>query len=190
MKAPSLKSALLALLCAALAASAVAAPAEVILIRHGEKPEDGPTLNARGYERARALPQLFETDARVLAFGRAVALFSARPAKAGGSVRSIETLEPTAKALGVAIDTRFTKDDIAALVRAVLTNPAYDGKTVLVCWEHKKIPGIVRAFGWAGAPAGWNDAVFDRLWILDFDGAKPVRFRDLPQRLLPGDAGS
>ena len=174
MKAPSLKSALVALLCAALAASAVAAPAEVILIRHGEKPEDGPTLNARGYERARALPQLFETDARVLAFGRAVALFSARPAKA----------------LGVAIDTRFTKDDIAALVRAVLTNPAYDGKTVLVCWEHKKIPGIVRAFGWAGAPAGWNDAVFDRLWILDFDGAKPVRFRDLPQRLLPGDSGS
>ena len=173
-----------------LAVSAAAAPAEIIIIRHAEKPTDGPTLDARGYERANALVRLFESDPRVLTFGKPAAIFSARPSKAGGSVRSIETMVPTAKALGIMSDTRFSKEDIPALVRAVLTNPAFDGKTVLVCWEHKKIPDIVRAFGWTSAALSWDDAVFDRLWILDFDEAKPARFRDLPQRLLDGDSTS
>jgi hypothetical protein len=47
---------------------------------------------------------------------------------------------------------------------------------------------MVRAFGWTAGPNHWDDAVFDRLWLLDFDHGKPVRLRDLPQRLLPGDS--
>jgi hypothetical protein len=184
------KPALACLLAVLQAASAAAAPAEIIFIRHAEKPAEGPTLNARGYERANALVHLFETDTRVLAFGRPAAIFSARPAKAGGSVRSIETMAPTGKALGITIDTRFTRDDISALAKAVLSDAAFEGKTVVVCWEHKKIPDIVKAFGWTGAPTRWDDATFDRLWILDFDAGKPARFRDLPQKLLAGDSTS
>jgi hypothetical protein len=187
---PLPKSALAWLLAFLHAASVAAAPAEVILVRHAEKPVDGPTLNERGYERANALAHLFESDARVLAFGRPVAIFSARPSKAGGSIRSVETMVPTGKALGITIDTRFTKDDVSTLVQAVLTDSAFDGRTVLVCWEHKKIPDIARAFGWSGAPSRWDDATFDRLWILDFASGRPVRFRDLPQKLLAGDSTS
>ena len=171
-----------------IAAPVLAAPAEIIFLRHGEKDAEGPDLNARGYERARALVVLFETDARVLSHGKPAAIFSARPSKSGGSVRSIETMDPTSKALGIPVDSRFTKDDLAALVQAVLSDPSLNGKTVVVCWEHKKIPGIVRAFGWRNAPERWDDAVFDRLWILDFEADKPTRFRDLPEQLLPGDS--
>jgi broad specificity phosphatase PhoE len=187
---PIRKSAFVCILAVLCAVSAWAAPAEIIFVRHAEKPADGPTLNPRGYERANALVHLFEADARVLTFGKPVAIFSARPEKAGGSVRSIETMVPTGKALGITVDTRFTKDDISTLVQAVLTNSAFEGRTVLVCWEHKKIPDIVRAFGWTTAPSRWDDATFDRLWILDFDSGKPVRFRDLPQKLLAGDSSS
>ncbi len=169
-------------------ATASAAPAEIIFLRHAEKPPSGPTLNAKGYERANALPPLFASDPRVLEFGKIVAIFSAAPAKAGSSVRSVETMQPTGKVLGLTLHTAFTKDDLPQLVKAVMGDPAFDGKTVVVCWEHKKIPDILKAFGYATGPTRWDDAVFDRLWILNFTGDKPTRFRDLPEKVLPGDS--
>ncbi len=46
---------------------------------------------------------------------------------------------------------------------------------------------MLRAFGWTGGPKDWPGKAYDRLWLLDFEKGKPVRFRDLPQQLLPGD---
>lgn len=165
-----------------------AAPAEIIFLRHAEKPETGAELNARGWQRAGALPALFEKDPRVLTHGLPVAIFSGAPAKQGGSVRSIQTMQATAKTLHISINQSITRDQIADLVRTLLAPGAYDGKTVLVCWEHKKIPEMLKAFGWKEGPERWADEVFDRLWILEFEDGKPVRFHDWPQRLLPGDS--
>jgi len=58
---------------------------------------------------------------------------------------------------------------------------------VIVCWEHDAIPKIVKALGWTTGPSDWPSKAYDRLWVLDFDHGKPVRFRDLPQQILPGD---
>lgn len=182
---------LLALAAAGLALTwtvlAPAAPAQIIFLRHAEKPPTGAELNAQGWARARALPTLFENDPRVREHGAPVAIFAGAPAKPGGSVRSIETIQATGQALGVAVDTAITRDEISKLVRAIMDNPAYEGKTVVVCWEHKRIPDMLKAFGWTTGPNRWDDAVFDRLWFLDFADGKPVRFRDLPQKLMPGD---
>jgi hypothetical protein len=163
-------------------------PAQIIFLRHAEKPATGSELNARGWERARALPKLFLQDRRVLEHGIPVAIYAGAPPKPGGSVRSIQTMEPTAKALGLKVNTSITRDEIGSLVEAIVATPAYEGKTVVVCWEHKKIPLMLSAFGWKTGPKRWKDSVFDRLWILDFGPAGPVRFRDLPERLLPGDS--
>lgn len=167
--------------------TATATPAQIVFLRHAEKPPSGPELNDRGWERARALVAMFTHDARVLEHGPAVAIFAMKPGKSGGSVRAIQTMEATGRALGVTLDSRFTRDEIAPLVKAILATPACDGKTVIVCWEHKVIPEMLQALGWTDGPKQWPDNVYDRLWVLDFADGKPVRFRDLPQKLLPGD---
>ena len=167
---------------------ATAAPAQIIFLRHAEKPPVGSELNERGRERAAALVRLFTHDARLLEHGPAVAIFAMRPHGKSGSVRAIQTMEPTGRALGVELDSVLTRDDTAAVARAILSTRAYEGKTVVVCWEHDAIPEIVKACGWAKGPARWPDKSFDRLWILDFEHGRPKRFRDLPQKLLPGDS--
>ncbi len=164
-----------------------ATPAQIIFLRHAEMPDTGNELDARGRERATALVRLFTADARVLEHGPAGGIFVMRPHGKSGSVRAIETMEPTAHALGITPDKTLTRDEIPALVRAINANPSLDGKTVIVCWEHDAIPEMLRAFGWTGGPAHWPGKAFDRLWILDFKDGAPVRFRDLPQTLLPGD---
>jgi hypothetical protein len=170
-------------------ALARANPAQVILLSHAEKPPAGPELNEAGRKRADALAGLFATDPRVRAHGAVTAIFAMLPADRGGSVRAIQTMEPTAAALHLGIDTRFTRDEIKALAKAVRKDRALDGKTVVICWEHKMIPQIVSALGWPNPPSQWLDGVYDRLWVLDFEGDLPVAFHDLPQRLLPGDTG-
>jgi hypothetical protein len=168
---------------------AFASPAQVILLSHAEKPPAGPELNEAGLRRAKALAELFRTDPRVRAHGSVAAIFAMEPADANGSVRPIRTMEPTAAALRLTIDTRFKREDVKALAKAIRREAAFDGKTVVICWEHKMIPAIAAALGWSNPPALWPDGVYDRLWVLDFENGVPVAFHDLPQRLLPGDTG-
>ncbi len=171
----------------ALAASALATPARVILIRHGEKPDDGPELNARGWQRAEALVGFFEHDPVAAKLGAPTALFAMAPKGPDGSVRAVQTLTPLSNALGVKIDSRFKKNDVAQAAAAVLAAP--DGAVVAVCWEHSVIPSLLKALGWSGGPSKWPGGdVYDRAWILDFEGGKPAAFVDAPQHLLPGDS--
>jgi hypothetical protein len=170
------------------AVTASATPAEIIILRHAEKPAVGSELNARGWERARALPESFLNDPRLLDHGRAVAIYVGAPPKPGGSVRSIQTMEPTSQALNLPLHREITRDEIDALAKAILGNPAYEGKTVVVCWEHKKIPGMLQALGCTTGPSFWADEVYDRYWIIDYAADHLTRFRNLPQRLLPGDS--
>jgi len=169
-----------------LSAPALAAPARVVLIRHGEKPPEGSELDERGRQRAQALVGYIERDPVVAAFGPPAAIYAMAPKGEGGSVRAIQTVEPLAADLGQAVRADFKKDQIEELAAAVLQEPP--GKTVLVCWEHTVIPAIVKALGLAGGPSKWKGSVYDRAWIVGFADGKPASFKDVPQRLLPGDS--
>ena len=186
-----LRPPLLALVATALAffsgGLARATPAQIIFLRHAEKPADGPELSERGWERAKSLAHLFTSDPRVLEHGPAAAIFAMKPAKSGDSVRAIQTMEASALALNLKIDRHYSRDEIDALVHGILKSKAGDGKTVVVCWEHNMIPKMLKALGWKSGPKKWDDTVFDRLWVLDLDDGKPVRLRDLPQKVLAGD---
>src|SRR5512141_1042135 len=120
----SLLAAFAAVLALAGCGHARAAPAQIIFLRHAEKPEVGSELNERGRERAAALVNLFTGDARVREHGPAVAIFAMRPHGKNGSVRAIQTMEPTARALDLTPDTHLTRDEIAPLVHAILSAPA------------------------------------------------------------------
>lgn len=169
---------------------ASAAPAQVIIIRHGEKPASGDNLSPRGYQRAQALVGFFENNPAVLQYGTPTAIYASDPGVKGTSHRMVETVTPLAESLGISIDSSFNKDDLTGLVNDILNNPNYDGKMVLICWEHTVIPEMASDFGWSSAPTTWDDSVFDRVWILNFSGNTVTSFDNIPEHLLPGDSSS
>lgn len=181
----------------ALAAQAFAAPAQVILIRHAEKPEIGNELSEKGFRRAEALVKFFQGAPAVTQRGTPYAIYAAAPKNEDSSVRSIQTVTPLARALGKTVNTEFTRGQTHKIAADIMENPAYTGKMVLICWQHGHIAEIVRelaAYGASSAdpqvslPAAWPGEAFDRAWILDFYRGKVVSFMDIPQRLLPGDS--
>jgi hypothetical protein len=173
---------------AAWPAASSAAPAEVIMIRHGEKPASGNELNDQGWQRAYALVDFFTTNNAVLAFGTPAAIYAMGQKGSTGSIRPIQTVTPLAQKLNLPILHPYLRDDTGQLAQEILGTSAYDGKMVLVCWEHNAIPSILSALGWTSGPDAWPGDAYDRVWILDFKDGKPVSFRDLPQKLLPGDS--
>lgn len=169
---------------------ALAKPAQIILMRHAEKPDnvDDPHLTARGVERAQALPAWFTNAPEAKAFGPPVALFAPH-AKHHGGVRPTETLAPLARQLKLSIQTPYFSTECAELAKDILSRPAYDGKTVVICWVHTEIPGLARALGVNNAPAKWKDSVFDRVWVIRYDGPTP-KLQEVKEQLLPGDSGN
>jgi hypothetical protein len=167
---------------------AFAAPAQVIILRHAEKPKHGNDLDTRGYERANALPGLFTTDPVLIRYGKPAAIYAMGPNSDDLSNRPVETVTPLAQSLHLSLQDNFTLNELTPLVNAVMTNPDYDDKTVVICWEHKVIPTLVQAFGYNDAPSKWKKNTFDRLWILHFTGNTVSSFENLPQDLLPGDS--
>ena len=179
------------------AAVSFAAPAQVMIIRHGEKPAQGNELNEAGFQRAKALVKFFETDASVTRYGTPAAIYAMAPKNSDGSVRAIQTVTPLADALELTINEFYTRDQVNELVKDIMENADYKGRMVLVCWEHKVIVNIAAALAAYGGsdqsvqnslPASWNGDAFDRVWILNFAKDKVVSFQDMPQRLMPGDS--
>jgi hypothetical protein len=122
-------------------------PAQVILIRHAEKPPEGDDLSLKGKERAAALVPYFLGRPEVLQFKAPVAIYAQGPKKEGSSRRPVETVKGLAAALKLDVIDKFTHDEYPQMVEEVLARPEYEGKTVLDCWEHKILPDIARAFG-------------------------------------------
>ena len=181
----------------AVAAPAFAAPAQVIIIRHGEKQEYGNQLSEKGYKRADALVNFFLSVPEVNEYGSPVAIYAAAPKNEDSSIRSIQTVTPLARALNITINTGFTRGQAHKLVRDIMENPRYTGRMVLISWQHGHIPDIVRElaeyspYGPAAQlalPAEWPEARFDRAWIIDLYRGRVTSFKDIPQRLLPGDS--
>jgi hypothetical protein len=166
--------------------SVSAAPAEILLLRHAEKPEQGPHLSEKGWERAKALPALFARP-ELRRYGAPAALFAMAARHEGGSVRAIETLKYVSEGLHLPLDTRFTRDEVGPLVDAILHDRSLDGKLVVVCWEHEVLTEIAEELGVKDAP-DYPGKKFDRAWLLTFgeEGRRP-ELTDLPEHLLPGD---
>lgn len=156
-------------------------PAQVIIIRHGEKPDQGDDLTVKGRERAAALVPFFEDSERP----QPAAIYALSPNEEHHSRRCLETATPLALAMKLTLKT-FHHSDYAKMVKEILASPEYDGKLVLICWSHKEIPGLARALG-VDNPPHWRGPVFDRLWVIKFSGGKAT-LQDLPQRLLYGDS--
>src|SRR5580698_5068797 len=116
----------------------------IVMVRHGEKPDAGlGQLNCRGLNRALALPAVIRAK-----FGRPAAIFAPDPAGmkvdrdkdeamgAGGGVaysyvRPLATIEPTAVAFGLPVNTQIRFDDVAGLQGALLRPEYWDALVVV-----------------------------------------------------------
>jgi len=175
--------------CLGAAATTTARPARVILLRHAEQPphESSVHLSERGEARARALVA-FLTNAPAFATNSPpAALFAPKFTRRGHTIRPYETLEPVAHYLKLPVQMPYGPTGYVALAKHILTDPALDGKTVVICWRHDELPNIAKALGVKPKPARWKGGVYDRVWVITCEHHRSW-LTDLPQKLLPGDS--
>jgi hypothetical protein len=145
----------------------------IVMLRHGEKPAAGlGQLNCQGLNRALALPAVIAG-----AFGRPTTILAPDPAKTKEDsgivydyVRPLATIEPTAIAFGLPVDTSIGWDDVKAL-QAKLESPSLRASTVLVAWEHYQIDQVAQALmaahgGSAARIPKWKGNDFDSIYVL------------------------
>jgi hypothetical protein len=162
-------------------------PGMVVILRHGEKPDpEGVDLSERGRQRAQALVNVFKERPELNVNGKPVVIYAMLPGGNDDSRRPMQTVEPTSKALGIPMVTTYTHLEYEQMVKAIFENPAYVGKTVVVCWEHHVIPDMARAFGVKKPPGKWHGDVFDRFWVITYPGGE-ARMIVAPELALPGD---
>ena len=180
---------LLLLLALSTGATAWSRPAQIILLRHAEKPpgHSDANLSERGRQRALALAPFLTTNQVFLTNGQPVALFAPHFTPRGHGRRAEETLEPLAQRLGLAIQMPVGSKDHAVLAKRVLTDPAFDGKTVVICWVHDWLAALAKELGVKPKPAPWKSGVYDRVWLITYH-ADHASLTSLPQHLLPGDS--
>ena len=148
----------------------LAADTTVVLLRHAEKSHRGDfaELSGSGCRRAATLPPL-------LASFRPAALF------ASSLPRTRQTLEPTARALGIPILT-YDRGDKAALARWILVE--YPDRAVVVCGHSDTLGTLTAALGAGSLP---EIAGFDRYWVVTVPDLGPSNLREFAQ---PAPAGA
>lgn len=163
----------------------------IVFLRHGEKPAGGlGQLNCQGLNRALALPKVMADK-----FGRPDRIFAPNPSERKEDdgteydyIRPLATIEPTAIAFGVPVDTSIGYDDVRSLVKT-LNRSAKQGGVVFIAWEHKKIVKAAKALMDAGDGNSddipkWKGEDFDSLYVIRRSVSdKKVRFEHLQEGL-------
>ena len=154
--------------------AAAQGPAQVILLRHAEKPRDpaNPHLSRTGVKSAERLAGFITTDRVMKRFGPPVAIYATRTTKDDDGQRTQETVTPLARALKLPVQTPALGKNYDGVAREVLGNPAYAGKTVLICWNHEEIPQLAAALGVRPMPPRWKGSVFDVVYVITYHGRK------------------
>jgi hypothetical protein len=145
-------------------------PAQIILIRHADDPADpqDPHLTPAGVKRAERLVSFITTDPAMTRFGLPVAVFATRTTKHGMGQHTQETVKPLARSLKLPVQTPFLAKEFAALANRILRDPAYTGKTVLICWTHTEIPRLAMALGVSPEPPKWKAGVYDLVYLISY----------------------
>gem|GEM_PF-1209810 len=179
--------------------------ATILIIRHGEKPSDGPKLSLAGVERAAAYAPYFESFTTPRGEALTIEhLFAAQSSHE--SERPVLTVTPLARALKLVIDDSVADGDYKKLADWVLAkdspspNP-YDGSTLLICWHHEHAIPLAEALGipkhltptfpWP-ANGAWPEDVFGWVLMIGYDGQGAIdygRTLCVSTALMYGDYG-
>jgi hypothetical protein len=186
----------------------VVAAKHVGVAEHGN--EDPESLIVRGWQRAGALVALFDPANGPLQNSNLAVptlIYASKPVRAptqrtgkrkgavhkvgSKSERPLETITPLAKRQGLVPNLSCEAGQEKVLAAHVLAQSG----TVLISWQHEKIPTIAKHIVGANPPtppypAKWPGDRFDIVWVFTppASTSAPWGFVQVPQRLLPGDA--
>lgn len=174
-----------------------ALPAQVIIIRHGEKNAFG-QLTPKGQTRVEALASYLTiidgstTNPPLFNVGPPSVLFAARPVQFSddNTVRCIQSLIPTALKLQLPVHSPYGPHQETQIAQLVLNDPRYNGKSVLICWHHTFIADLIRAFGYIpfSGIVPTYPVRYDLVWLLPFPVPSPTpTIQPILQELLFGD---
>jgi len=143
----------------------------ILIIRHAEKPLNGPGLSPAGEARAEAYIQYFQNftiDSQPLQLDYLIAAADSQE-----SQRPRLTLEPLSRVLGLKLHTGIKDKDYIQVVSEIESHKHH--KAFLICWHHGEIPDLLRAFGVAPellVPGSkWPDDQFGWVLQLRYDSA-------------------
>ncbi|MDY7536081.1 flagellar basal body-associated protein FliL [Pseudomonas sp. Bout1] len=162
----------------------------VLIVRHAEKPDEGPLLSPKGEQRAAAYASYFDP---LLLNGICVVpqrLIATSDSKQ--SFRPRLTLTPLAQRLQLPLETPYADNEVGKLVKSL--RKSNQAQTVLIAWHHGHIDKLIEAFGGDGqALTGmqkWPENVYDWLIVLRFDEQGQLvesHSQKVQEHLLPGD---
>ena len=168
------------LLTGLLPSSSALADTTIVIVRHGEKPEQGlGQLTCRGLNRALGLAPVLLSR-----YGKPVAIYAPNPAAkkmdkgvAYAYVRPLATIEPLAVRVGLPVNVDWGMAEIGPLADAL---QARTEGTQVVAWEHhyaeKLAKHLLEIAG--GNPAEvpvWDDADFDSIYVVRISGQDKQR---------------
>jgi hypothetical protein len=138
---------------------------KVVIIRHGEKPDNGDNLNCQGLNRAMALPKVLFTK-----FGVANEIYipTVNAGAKTKSARMFQTITPYAVKYNLDINSSYDTEDYKNVAKDVLQQRG----TVIIVWEHHAIPHIAKALGVQEDIKDWSDSDFDSIWIITYKKGK------------------
>lgn len=160
----------------------------ILIIRHGEKNQDknDHTLNALGLERAKRLVGFFTKPKPGIFTPTAIWASKGKTA----SMRPLQTVQPLAATLGLPINTVYDFENAESTVGKALAK--LHGVT-LASAEHTAIPGVCKQFKLSKnspkVPKAWPSAIFSLVWTFTRQSDGTWLFAQIPQSLMPGDAG-
>ena len=151
---------------------------KVTIIRHGENPLKGDNLSCQGLNRSIQLPSVLYSK-----FG--IPNFTYVPALGRGSAtkhaRMFQTIVPMSIKYNLKINSNHDEADSINIANDIKSKNGI----VLVVWDHKAIPPIVRALGVAGFYLKWGEEDYDSIWIVTFTNGRAIFSAD-KEGLSPG----
>jgi hypothetical protein len=168
------------------------AGAVVLIIRHAEKPDNGPGLSDEGTKRANAYPEFFQNFKIDEKPATPTELFATRDSE--NSQRPRLTLQPLSTALHLPLHAEIKNKDFEVLADS-LKRAKHSGQTILICWHHGSIPGLLMALGADPGrllPQGrWPENVYG--WLIQLRYDQEGRLKEsavINENLEPADAGT
>jgi hypothetical protein len=160
-------------------------PSHIIIIRHGEKSKRHPNnhLDHQGKDRAVKLPLWLHNNIHKLTgknINNVAAIYTPLPRNNGGDFRPRQTVELTSFRYNIPLyGTKYSfQTDEAS--DEILSNPQWQGKVLLVCWEHTCIQKLMgdlmeKINGHRIMMPYWEGKDFSTVFVIDTKNGKVMR---------------
>ena len=164
----------------AISISSVQADTTIVIVRHGEKPDEGlGQLTCQGLNRSLALAPLLLSR-----YGKPAVIYAPNPSLkkldkriAYAYVRPLATIEPLAIRAGLPVNVEWGISDIEPLASKILAAP----KGIhVVAWEHHWAESLARHLlsrlgGNSDEVPRWGDNDFDSIFVVSASDNEPRR---------------